>query len=47
MSEDHRTPLHRYAALPGDPAPLRRDLALLRAKDRNDNDQSAEPTEEP
>lgn len=46
MSEAHRTPLHRYAALPGDPAPLRRDLALLRAKDRDDNDLPTEPTEE-
>lgn len=24
-------PLSRYVSLPGDPAPLRRDLALLRA----------------
>jgi hypothetical protein len=46
MSEAHRTPLPRYATLPGDPAPLRRDLALLRAMARNDTDLPSEPTEE-
>lgn len=45
---DPREPLPRFAALPGDPPALRRELAKLRAEhDPPDNDPPPEPPEEP